>query len=73
MNKFILAFITLLSAALLVACGEQPQVVPATPGTSAARPDDKPYANEKFNNDRAAWERQLRVRADYQNDYKRMN
>lgn len=59
--------------ALLSACGEQPQTVTAKPGQSAAKPDDKPYNNDQFKNDRAAWERTLRARADNQNEYKRVN
>lgn len=70
-----LAFIVTGAAAalMLAACGEQPQTIAAKPGTSAAKPDDKPYNNDKFNNDRATWEKQLRARADNQNEYKRVN
>jgi uncharacterized lipoprotein YajG len=58
---------------VLAACGEKPQTVSAAPGTSAAKPDDKPYNNDQFKNDRTAWERTMRARADHQNEYKRVN
>lgn len=58
---------------LLAACGEQPQTIAAKPGTSAAKPDDKPFGPGTQYADRAAWERQLRARADNQNEYKRVN
>jgi outer membrane biogenesis lipoprotein LolB len=57
----------------LSACGEKPQTVAASPGQSAAKPDDKPYQNEQFKNDRDAWQRTMRARADNQNEYKRVN
>lgn len=63
----------LATATMLCACGEQPQTVSAKPGQSAAKLDDKPYNNDQFKNDRAAWERTLRARADNQNEYKRVN
>jgi hypothetical protein len=58
---------------LVTACGEKPQTVAVKPGQSAAKPDDKPYQNDQFKNDRATWERTLRARADNQNEYKRVN
>ena len=67
---------SLVAIALLAAisgCGEQPQTIAAKPGQSAAKADDKPYANDQFKGDRAAWERQLRARAENQNEYKRVN
>jgi hypothetical protein len=57
----------------VVGCGEKPQTVSVKPGQSAAKPDDKPYQNDQFKGDRAAWERTLRARADNQNEYKRIN
>lgn len=73
MNKFVFPVAGAFVALALTACGEQPQTIVAKPGTSAAKPDDKPYSNDKFNNDRATWEKQLRARADNQNEYKRVN
>ena len=60
-------------ALLLAACGEQPQTIAAKPGQSAAKLDDKPFGSGTQYADRATWERQLRARADNQNEYKRVN
>jgi starvation-inducible outer membrane lipoprotein len=60
-------------AMLLSACGEQPQTITAKPGQSAAKLDDKPFGAGTQYADRASWERQLRARADNQNEYKRVN
>ncbi len=61
------------AATLLAACGEQPQTITAKPGQSAAKADDKPFGAGTQYADRASWERQLRARADNQNEYKRVN
>ena len=58
---------------LRAACGEQPQTIAAKPGQSAAKADDKPFGAGTQYADRATWERQLRARADNQNEYKRIN
>jgi hypothetical protein len=73
MMKFSSYLIAGLCVAALTGCGEKPQTVAAAPGQSAAKPDDKPYANEQFKGDREAWNRTLRARADNQNEYKRVN
>ncbi len=69
-NAFILVGV---ATALLAACGEQPQTITAKPGQSAAKADDKPFGAGTQYADRASWERQLRARADNQNEYKRVN
>jgi len=64
-------------AVLLSACGEKDQSLSAT----ASKPDDKPWkgANNEFMakgwapGDRAAWENQLRGRAQSQNEYAKVN
>ncbi len=60
-------------AALIVGCGEKPQVALNKPGQSAAKADDKPFGPGTAYADRATWERTLRARADNQNEYKRVN
>ena len=69
----IFSFAVIAVTLALVGCGEQPQTLAAKPGQSAAKVDDKPYANDLFKGDRKAWELQLRARADNQNEYKRVN
>ena len=58
---------------VLAGCGERPQTISAAPGTTAAKPDDKPYQNDQFKGDKDSWQRTLRARADHQNEYKRVN
>ena len=55
----------------LSACGERRQVVVFKQGTYQGKPDTPPYQNPPFNGDRAAWERALATRAQFQNEYNR--
>jgi hypothetical protein len=73
MMKLFLLLAGGIGCVVLTGCGEKPQTVAASPGQSAAKPDDKPYQNDQFKNDRDAWQRTLRARADNQNEYKRVN
>lgn len=73
MKKIIIFVITGTSLIAVAGCGEQPQTIAAKPGQSAAKVDDKPYGPGTQYADRTAWERQLRARADNQNEYKRVN
>jgi hypothetical protein len=59
--------ITLVTA-LVAACGEAPQDAPKS---YAGRPDEKPYASDKFKGDKAKYETTLAERANYQNEYAR--
>ena len=54
-----------LMAGLLAACGEIPQ---DKPKSYAGRPDEKPYASDKFKGDKAKYEAALAERANYQNE-----
>jgi hypothetical protein len=55
-------------ALLVAACGEIPQNAPKP---YAGRPDDKPYAGDKFKGDKAKYEQALAERASYQNEMAR--
>lgn len=60
-------------AALMIAgCGERPQVVVYKQGKYQGKPDDPPYSAAPFNGDQAKWERDIRNRTQYQNEYKRI-
>ena len=50
----------------LAACGEIPQDAPKP---YAGKEDTKAYAGDRFNGDKAAYEKALAERADFQNDY----
>ena len=63
----------LAAAAGLSACAEAPQDAAHKSGKYAGKVDAKPYEEGPQKLTRAEWERNLRSRADHQNDYKRMN
>lgn len=70
-----LSVVVILSAALLLGlagCSERSQVVSYKQGTYQGKPDTPPYAGAPYNGDRAAWERAMAVRAQSQNEYKRV-
>jgi hypothetical protein len=56
----------------LAGCSERSQVVNYKQGTYQGKPDTPPYAGPPYNGDRAAWERAMAVRAQSQNEYKRV-
>jgi len=56
----------------LAGCSERSQVVNYKQGTYQGKPDTPPYAGPPYNGDRAAWERAMAVRAQAQNEYKRV-
>ena len=61
-----------LAAALplaLGACGEKPKVY--TPAVYSGKPDSKPWDNEQFKGDQAAWEKAVKARTQGQNEYSR--
>jgi len=66
--------LVILAGALLGlgACSERSQVVNYKQGTYQGKPDTPPYAGPPYNGDRAAWERAMAVRAQSQNEYKRI-
>jgi len=55
----------------LAGCGERQQVVQYKQGVYQGKPFTQPYAAPPYNGDRAAWEKQMAVRAQNQNEYKR--
>jgi starvation-inducible outer membrane lipoprotein len=57
----------------LAACAESPQDVAQKSGKYAGKVDAKPYEEGPSKMTRAEWERNLRARADNQNEYKRAN
>jgi hypothetical protein len=56
----------------LTGCSERSQVVNYKQGSYQGKPDTPPYAGPPYNGDRAAWERAMAVRAQSQNEYKRV-
>jgi hypothetical protein len=60
-------------AIALAACAEAPQDVAHKSGKYAGKVDAKPFEEGPQKMTRAEWERNLRTRADNQNEYKRIN
>jgi hypothetical protein len=61
-----------MSALMLSACGERPQVVDYKQGTYSGKPDTPEYANAPFNGNAEQWANALKQRAQSQNEYKRI-
>lgn len=60
-------------AALLAAgCGEKPTVIVYKQGQYQGKPDARPWDNERFKGDRAAWEKRIKERTAAQNEYARL-
>ena len=56
----------------LAGCGERPQVIEYKQGKYQGKPDEPPYAAAPFNGNKDMWERDIRNRTQYQNEYKRI-
>jgi major membrane immunogen (membrane-anchored lipoprotein) len=60
-------------ALLLAGCGEKTQVTVYKQGEYQGKPDARPWDNERFKNDRAAWDKTIRARTIGQNEYARIS
>jgi hypothetical protein len=70
------SFLVAASAALLMlglAACEKSQIVNYKQGKYQGKTDTKPWDNEQFKGDQAAWEKAMKQRQLSQNDYKRSN
>jgi len=59
-------------ATLASGCGESTQVTVYKQGQYQGKPDKRPWDNDKFKGDRAAWEQAIKARSDGQNEYTRL-
>ena len=63
-------------AALLVlgaaGCGEKPAVTVYKQGQYQGKPDSRPWENDQFKGDKAAWEKSVKARNVGQNEYVRI-
>jgi hypothetical protein len=57
--------------AALGGCGERPQVVQYKQGQYQGKPDQRPFEGTQYNGNQQEWERAIRTRNQYQNEYKR--
>ena len=67
----------IVAAALLLpfalgACGENTQVVTYKQGKYQGKPDTPPWKNERFKDDKVAWENAIKQRNQAQNEYNRV-
>lgn len=67
-----------LAAVALAGCGEEgppygdrPQIIVYEQGQYQGKPDDLPWADPRFNNDRTAWLNALKTRQQDQNEYRK--
>ena len=72
-NRWLSAGAALVTAIVLVACGERPQNIDYKQGVYQGKPDTRPWDNATFKGDQKAWEVALKDRAQSQNEYKRTN
>jgi major membrane immunogen (membrane-anchored lipoprotein) len=61
------------SLLLLAGCGEKTQVTVYKQGEYQGKPDTRPWDNERFKNDRAAWDKAIKARTVGQNEYARIS
>ena len=61
-----------LLAPLLSGCGEKSQVVTYKQGKYQGKPDTPPWKNERFKDDKVAWENAIKQRNQAQNEYNRV-
>jgi hypothetical protein len=57
---------------MLAGCGERPQVIEYKQGTYQGKPDEAPWTPAPWNGNKDAWERDIRARTQFQNEYKRI-
>lgn len=52
-------------------CGEKAPVTVYKQGQYQGKPDNRPWDNEQFKNDKLAWEKAIKARNNGQNEYSR--
>ena len=71
MKQLMLAAVIGVFAMTAAGCGEKQPVTVYKQGQYQGKPDGRPWDNEQFKNDRAAWEKAIRARNGSQNEYAR--
>mgnify|MGYP001792097610 FL=1 len=61
-----------MSALMIAGCGERPQVVNYKQGTYSGKPDTPAFDNAPWNGNHEQWIKDLKQRAQSQNEYKRI-
>ena len=71
-NSLVIAVAVTL-AGLTAGCGEKPTVTVYKQGQYQGKPDKRPWDNDQFKGDRAAWEKAVKERNLSQNEYVRVS
>lgn len=71
MNKLMLAAVMGALATAMSGCGEKQPVTVYKQGQYQGKPDGRPWDNDQFKNDQAAWEKAIKARNGGQNEYTR--
>lgn len=58
---------------IVAGCGESTDVTVYKQGRYQGKPDKQPWDNDRFKNDRAAWEKDIKARNLGQNEYIRVS
>lgn len=58
---------------LAAGCGESTDVTVYKQGRYQGKPDKQPWDNDRFKNDQAAWEKDIKARNQGQNEYVRVS
>ena len=72
MNRLMLVSIAAMLLLGVAGCGEKPAVTVYKQGTYQGKPDGRPWENDQFKGDQAAWEKSLKARNVSQNEYVRI-
>jgi hypothetical protein len=72
MSKLLVAALVVVLPLLTAGCGEKSQVTVYKQGKYQGKPDNLPWDNNQFKNDKGSWEKSIRARNEAQNEYLRV-
>ena len=72
MNRLVCAAVAGIFAAGVAGCGEKPQLIVFEQGKYQGKPDNQPWANDRYESDKVNWETAMRARTNRQNEYTRL-
>ena len=73
MKRFVAGLALAIAALGLTGCGEKPNVTVYKQGKYQGKPDTPPWTAAPFNNNQVEWEKAIKARTDWQNEYVRGN
>ena len=72
MKRLIPAAVAAMLVLGVAGCGEKPAVTVYKQGQYQGKPDSRPWENDQFKGDKAAWEKSVKARNVGQNEYVRI-